>query len=145
MKKNNSMEATCKMSGTPTTWPCSAAGCPLFGDCLTEYQRSSKHKDTLNACLKGVHRKADCKNCDIRSTCPFYTAPPEPAVPLMTNEKRLLSFNKEELATTIHAFHLGYAPWCDHHCKMQGEDGCDKCILNWLGMPATCSMEVTRI
>ena len=33
------MNAICKMSKMRTTWPCSAKGCPLFGDCIVEYQR----------------------------------------------------------------------------------------------------------
>lgn len=37
------MRAICKMSKTPTTWPCSAAACPLFGDCIVAYQ----HKEAI--------------------------------------------------------------------------------------------------
>ena len=33
------MDAICKMSKSRTTWPCSAKGCPFFGDCIVEYQR----------------------------------------------------------------------------------------------------------
>lgn len=102
------MKAICKMTGNPTTWPCSAAGCPLFGDCLTAYQLNSRKER-----------------------------------PLLTNEECLKAFPKEELATTIHAFHLGYAPWCDHHCKNEGDDGCDQCILKWLGLPATENGELS--
>ena len=36
------MDAVCKMTGEATTWPCSAPGCPLYGDCLSEYAGSTK-------------------------------------------------------------------------------------------------------
>ena len=36
------MNAVCKMTGEATTWPCSAHGCPLYGDCLSEYTGNSK-------------------------------------------------------------------------------------------------------
>lgn len=36
------MNAVCKMTGEATTWPCSAHGCPLYGDCLSEYAGNSK-------------------------------------------------------------------------------------------------------
>lgn len=44
--------------------------------------------------------------------------------------------NEHELATMLHAVKLGYAPWCDYHCKNEGDDGCDKCIEKWLQQPA---------
>lgn len=43
---------------------------------------------------------------------------------------------EDELATTLHAVKMGYAPWCDHHCENEGDDGCDNCIKNWLQQPA---------
>lgn len=52
-----------------------------------------------------------------------------------TNADRICA-NKHELATTLHAVKLGYAPWCDYHCENEGENGCDNCILNWLQQPA---------
>lgn len=94
--------AVCKMSGKAVTWPCSAAGCPLFGDCLVEYEK------VMHAIQKP-----------------------------MTNEGWLKSLPKSDLARTIHAFHLGYSPWCDHHCENEGDDGCDNCIVKWLELPAT--------
>ena len=36
------MNAVCKMTGEATIWPCSAHGCPLYGDCLSEYAGNSK-------------------------------------------------------------------------------------------------------
>ena len=104
--QNRAAEApACKMTGKETAWPCSAAGCPLLGDCLTAHQKA-------NAEFKGK---------------PGATS----------NEEWLKSITKDELAATIHAFHLGYAPWCDHHCENECDDGCDNCILAWLDKPAT--------
>lgn len=130
------MEVICKLSGASTTWPCSAASCPLFGDCLTAYQKMSVMPGVPTSCIKGVPQKVGCKACDIRNACPVYSAPPED-VPVMTNEEWLKSLPKGDLASTIHAFHLGYSPWCDHHCKEYADDGCDNCVAKWLKMPAT--------
>lgn len=95
--------AVCKMSRKAVTWPCSAAGCPLFGDCLAEYEKV------------------------------LHAVTPKP----MTNEQWLKGLPKGDLASAIHAFHLGYSPWCDHHCQNKGDDGCDNCIAKWLALPAT--------
>lgn len=46
------MKAICKMSKSRTTWPCSASGCPLFGDCIVEYLRKQA---VLNALNKAIH------------------------------------------------------------------------------------------
>ena len=54
----------------------------------------------------------------------------------LTHGDDIRSEADEKLATTIHAVSLGWAPWCDHHCANQGEDGCDNCIKDWLAKPA---------
>ena len=36
------MDAVCNMTGEATTWPCQAPGCPLYWDCLSEYEKNSK-------------------------------------------------------------------------------------------------------
>ena len=33
------MDAKCKISKTPTIWPCAARWCPLYHDCLQEYEK----------------------------------------------------------------------------------------------------------
>lgn len=53
----------------------------------------------------------------------------------MTNADHIRATD-DELATMLHAVKLGYAPWCDHHCENEGDDGCDKCIKKWLQQPA---------
>lgn len=57
---------------------------------------------------------------------------PEP----ITNADRIRAMSDEELEDVIRAIGLGYEPWCDHHCKMQGEDNCNICLKKWLQQPA---------
>ena len=57
----------------------------------------------------------------------------------MTNADRIRADNDDGLKETIHAFSLGFKPWCDFHCENEGDDGCDKCIENWLQQPAEVS------
>lgn len=45
------MRATCKMSNRPTTWPCAAPACPLFGDCIVEYQRKAAIRNTIGQAI----------------------------------------------------------------------------------------------
>lgn len=42
------MNAICKMTKEPTTWPCSAASCPLYGDCIVDWQKQNE-KPMTNA------------------------------------------------------------------------------------------------
>ena len=53
-----------------------------------------------------------------------------------TNAQKIRSMTDEELEEEIRSLSLGYEPWCDHHCKMQGEDNCNICLKNWLQQPA---------
>ena len=56
----------------------------------------------------------------------------------VTNADHIRSMTDEELANTIHSISLGWkgqTNWCDFHCENPGDDGCDKCILNWLKQP----------
>lgn len=52
-----------------------------------------------------------------------------------TNADRIRAMSDEELEPLIFAVKLGYAPWCDHHCENEGDDGCDTCVLKWLKQP----------
>lgn len=63
----------------------------------------------------------------------------------MTNEEWLKGLPKSDLANAIHAFHLGYSPWCDHHCENEGDAGCDNCIAKWLELPATDDGEPSAV
>lgn len=56
------MNAVCKMIGEATTWPCSARGCPLYGDCLSEYMGNSKpmtNADRIRARTKTWDEKVE--------------------------------------------------------------------------------------
>lgn len=37
------MDAKCKISKTPTIWPCEAIWCPLYHDCLQEYKKMAQN------------------------------------------------------------------------------------------------------
>lgn len=60
-----------------------------------------------------------------------------------TNADSIRAMSDEELEDVIRAICIGYEPWCDHHCKMQGEDNCNICLLNWLQQPAETPTPVT--
>lgn len=53
-----------------------------------------------------------------------------------TNSEKVQTMSVGELKDSILAVQLGYRPWCDYHCKNDGDDGCDKCIEKWLNEPA---------
>lgn len=55
---------------------------------------------------------------------------------VITRADQLRAMTYEQLAPVIFAFKLGFAPWCDHHCENEGDDGCENCILKWLQSPA---------
>ena len=40
------MNAKCKLSKEATTWPCAARWCPLYHDCLCEYEQITKNHPT---------------------------------------------------------------------------------------------------
>lgn len=56
--------------------------------------------------------------------------------PQKSNADRIRAMSDEALEDVIRAISLGYEPWCDHHCKMQGEDNCNICLKKWLQQPA---------
>jgi hypothetical protein len=64
--------------------------------------------------------------------------------PIQTHADCIRAENNDELKGTIHAFSLGFKPWCDFHCKNEGDDGCDKCIENWLQQPAKNPVEWSK-
>lgn len=66
-----------------------------------------------------------------------YFAKFELVLPQESNADCIRAMADEEQKDFILAVHLGYAPWCDCHCEYKGiEDGCDRCIGNWLQQPA---------
>ena len=50
----------------------------------------------------------------------------------MTNFEKIKQMSVEEMENFIRAISLGFDPWCDRHCKMQGEDNCNTCLAKWL-------------
>ena len=40
--------------------------------------------------------------------------------------------NDAQLADFIRMVSIGGTPWCDHHCKMNGDDDCNDCLDKWL-------------
>lgn len=54
----------------------------------------------------------------------------------MTNAGRIRSMSDEELENGIRKLSVGYEPWCDRHCKMNGDDNCNRCLRIWLQKPA---------
>ena len=51
------MRAICKMSKLPTTWPCAAPACPLFGDCIVEYQRKAAIRESVRKAINDYRYK----------------------------------------------------------------------------------------
>ena len=49
----------------------------------------------------------------------------------MTNFERIKAMTVEEIENFIRVISLGFDPWCDRHCKMQGEDNCNTCLTKW--------------
>lgn len=63
---------------------------------------------------------------------------------IVTNADRIRAEDDDEIKTEIHAFSLGFKPWCDYHCENEGDDGCDNCIEAWLQQPAEVSRDGNR-
>ena len=53
-----------------------------------------------------------------------------------TNADRIRAMSDEELAVGIKKIFIGKSPWCDHHCKLDDENSCSGCLLEWLKRPA---------
>ena len=74
----------------------------------------------------------DCQTMHYRgSTCAAQRAKYGLGDPL-TNADQIHRWDIDNHAEFLHAVHLGFSPWCDHHCQNECDDGCDNCIKNWL-------------
>ena len=60
----------------------------------------------------------------------------------ITNADRIRAMSDEKLEEGIRSLSLGYEPWCDHHCKMNGDDDCNRCLRIWLQQPVEKPKEV---
>lgn len=53
----------------------------------------------------------------------------------MTNADRIRAMTDEELENGIRKISIGWEPWCDHHCKMNGDDDCNDCLKKYIKQP----------
>ena len=53
----------------------------------------------------------------------------------MTNGDRIRAMTDEEQEDFIRAIAVGYEPWCDLHCKMDGDGDCNECLKKWIKQP----------
>ena len=65
---------------------------------------------------------------------PPYLDYPKPYKP-QTNAQKIRSMSDEELEEGIGRLSLGYQPWCNHHCKVNGDYNCNRCLKSWLQQP----------
>lgn len=66
------MTAICKMTGKETELPCSARGCPLFGDCIVEFQKGYRKNKPKQANADRIQvmsdeKLAECAGDDLTS------------------------------------------------------------------------------
>lgn len=54
-----------------------------------------------------------------------------------TNADRIRAMSDEKLEQFIREIAIHCEPWCDNHCKMDGDDDCNKCLAKWLRQPAS--------
>lgn len=66
------MRAICKMSKRPTTWPCAAPGCPLFGDCIVEYQRKEALRQHIEKAINDFRNIAGKNPAAILADTPAF-------------------------------------------------------------------------
>ena len=55
---------------------------------------------------------------------------------VVTNADRIRAMSDEELERFIRNIAIHFEPWCDNHCKMDGDEDCNQCLANWLQQPA---------
>lgn len=106
------MDAICKMSKEKTTWPCSARGCPLFADCLLEYQRKIATCPHCGGKLRTESIGWKCEKCQgfIDMQGNFHEHVEKPFMPPMTNGDRIRAMSDEELGELLRD---AYAAGCD--------------------------------
>lgn len=50
----------------------------------------------------------------------------------LTHYDDIMAMSINGIESFIRSVSLGFDPWCDRHCKMQGEDNCNTCLAKWL-------------
>lgn len=51
----------------------------------------------------------------------------------LTHAEQIRKMNDAQLADFVRMVSIGGEPWCDHHCKMNGDGNCNNCLDKWLG------------
>ena len=51
----------------------------------------------------------------------------------LTHAEQIRKMNDAQLADFNRMVSIGGEPWCDHHCKMNGDGNCNNCLDKWLG------------
>lgn len=82
-----------------------------------------------------------CKVKEYNAICPLTNMATPITEYKMTNADRIRSMSDEELEEGIRRLSLEYEPWCDRHCKMNGDDDCNRCLRIWLQQPAEMSIK----
>lgn len=69
------------MTGKEKELPCSAAGCPLFGDCIVDYEKATKKPKTNADRIRGLNDEElakwmlqfviDCTEATLGEDCSF--------------------------------------------------------------------------
>ena len=78
-----------------------------------------------------------CKNlghCGEELCIPEFCHKYDPIIP--TNADRIRAMSDEELEDGIRKIAIGYEPWCDPHCNMNGDYNCNSCLAKWIKQPA---------
>lgn len=52
-----------------------------------------------------------------------------------THADQIRSMTDAQMEDFIRNIKVGKEPWCDHHCKMAGDDNCNDCLQKWLKQP----------
>ena len=103
------MDGTCKLNGAKITWPCSAAACAFFGDCISEW-RAAFTKPKTNA--DRIREMSDEELAQI-------------LIGVMDIDEKI-HFCKNK-------------PECEKLMDMDDGipvEGCEACMLEWLQQPA---------
>ena len=53
----------------------------------------------------------------------------------LTHADRIRAMSDEELERFIRNIAIHFEPWCDNHCKMDGDEDCNQRLANWLKQP----------
>lgn len=82
---------------------------------------------------------SDFEKCKYADSCAYDICVPEFCneyeVAHMTHGDRIRAMTDEELENGIRKISIGWEPWCDKHCKMNGDDDCNDCLKKYIKQP----------